>query len=103
MHPIFETVDYKKFLKEYSESRGFTYAEIAAAARVQKPYISAVLNGTNHLSEEQIFEIGQLFELHEDELEYLVLILRENRAATGRAIQKHLQNKVREMSRLLAE
>lgn len=100
---IYEFSNYKSFLKEYIEVRKsigspLTYQEIASKLRIQKSYLSKVLNGDANLNRDQAFLLAEYINLKPDELIFLNLLidyersgLEENRAYLSKQI-KNIQN-----------
>lgn len=86
MKVIFEYDGYKNYITDYIKSRpknGYGLKQaFANAAGCQVAYISHVLNGDNHLSNEQAEAIGRFMGLNEEELEFLLLLVNKERAGT---------------------
>src|SRR4051794_8890731 len=77
---IYSYKDYKLFLRDAADARKigdatFSYARLAGQAKIQRSYLSHVLNGEAHLNADQLYEAGQFLRLATDELDYLLLLL----------------------------
>lgn len=82
MKSIFTYLSYKKYLKDYfgsSTIKGIQ-TKVANAAGCQPAYLSQCLNGKPHLTEDQCFQISVFLGLNPDESEYLLLMLRYEKA-----------------------
>lgn len=71
---IVTTMDEKKFL-----DKSFTFQEMAKFIRVQKPYLSKVLNKRADFSSDQMFMACEYLNFSEEESEYLMLLLEYDR------------------------
>ncbi|MGZ3790194.1 MAG: TIGR02147 family protein [Bacteriovorax sp.] len=83
---FYSAIDYRKiihFLVEREKSKGIdcNFARVAEAIRVQRPYLSKVMNGSAELNEDQLFLLCEYFEITGDELEYLELLLQFSKSA----------------------
>lgn len=77
---LYSYKDYKQFLRDTCNARKagdptFSYARMAVQAKVQRSYLSHVLNGEAHLNADQLFEAGRFLRLGDEELDYLLLLL----------------------------
>lgn len=59
----------------------FSFAKLAEATGLQKPYLSRVLKGERDFSADQLHAIAQVFNLSEREQDYLQLLLEYDRTA----------------------
>lgn len=93
---IYGYSNYKVLLKElllekkkHVGSR-FTFQKMAAACRVQKTYLSKVLNSNGDLSADQLFWGCEYLGLDNEQTEYIFLLFEENRcqAAKRKALLK---------------
>jgi len=86
MPPIYEYLDYKRYLNDLISSqpkggRGLRKG-LAEAIRCQVAYVSHVLAGSYHFSIEQAEAASRFFDLNVDDAEFFVLLVSENRAGT---------------------
>jgi hypothetical protein len=87
---IFDRDDYKDVLKsvllERKASLGTraTFQKMAQACRVEKAYLSRVLNGTAHLSSDQLYMACRFLELSPVERRYVGLLHQHQRSALQR-------------------
>lgn len=81
---IYRFLDYRELLREFVEHRKktegkFGFAVLAEKLGVQKTYISKVLAGNAHLSQDQIFLLAESFSLNEEQREYFSLLVESER------------------------
>ncbi len=86
MKSVLEFDDYKEFLKEVEKARselqrGFR-TRVAEAAQCQSAFVSQVLNTGAHFSLEQGFKIARFLNLDQEESQFFILLLEQNRAGT---------------------
>ncbi|MGE0631738.1 MAG: TIGR02147 family protein [Pseudobdellovibrionaceae bacterium] len=85
MISVFDFTDYREFLlakrKEGSHLRGFQ-TKMANAAGCQRAYLSQVMHGHVQLTPDHGIGLAELFELNEDEREYLLNLINLERART---------------------
>lgn len=84
MTKVYNYSSYRDFIKDCIEHKKqivptMTYAKLAEHSGVQKSYISQVINGRGSLNSDQLFLIGRRLGLKDDELDYLNLLLEEDR------------------------
>jgi uncharacterized protein (TIGR02147 family) len=77
---IYETDDYRKILSEVIAEKRFldksyTFQAMAAFIRVQKPYISKVINGRADFNSDQLYMACKYLEFSDEEIEYILLLL----------------------------
>jgi len=82
---VFEFDDYKSLLRYLLDERkrnikGFALHKLARACRIQKTYLSRVLNSTADLSEDQMYLASRELEMAKDEIEYLSLLHQRDRS-----------------------
>lgn len=83
MKPIFEYLDYKKYITDALAERGHgSRKRFAEFVGFQSAYVAQVLNGTAHLSLEQCEEANDFFLHKELEAKYFLIILLYSRAGT---------------------
>lgn len=76
---IFKYLNYKAILKEKIKDlkevrRGrFTFEALARACRIQKTYLSKVLNHDGNLNSDQLFRACEFLQFNEDETDYIFL------------------------------
>jgi hypothetical protein len=86
MKPIYQFDGYKAAIRETLESlqsqygREYTFQAMAQAARIQRGYVSQVLRGNAHFSEDQLYLCCRFLDLSGDETEYLLLLLQIERS-----------------------
>ncbi len=85
---IYENEEYKKNLRSMMIKRQkqfgsrFTFEKMALACRIQKTYLSKVLNSPAHLNADQLFAACEYLKLNPTETEFM-LLLRESEIATN--------------------
>jgi len=77
---IYDYTDYKKFIKDWVETQknlgiSITFQDLAREMRIQKTYLSRVLNSDAHLNADQIFHLCESFNLSQQEERYAQLLL----------------------------
>jgi uncharacterized protein (TIGR02147 family) len=77
---FYSATDYRKiltFLVEREKGKGIdcNFSKVAEAIRVQRPYLSKVMNGAAELSEDQMHLVCEFFDITGDEKDYLDLLL----------------------------
>jgi transcriptional regulator with XRE-family HTH domain len=82
---FYSASDYRKilnFLVERQKAIGIdcNFAKVAEAIRVQRPYLSKVMNGSADLSEDQLHLVCEYFEISGDEKNYLELLLQYSKS-----------------------
>ncbi len=83
---LFECESYRDCIRETLANRKqmlgkqFTYENLARHCRVQRPYLSAVLNGNGHLSSDQVYLAAEFLGLNEREQRYLCILLEYERS-----------------------
>lgn len=93
MRNLYHYSSYKAFLLDLSEAKDLSFVRLAEGANVQKQYMSAVLRKDAHLSEDQAFDLGCYLKFDEEELDYWLLLVRENKCAR-QSTRKHLKQKI---------
>lgn len=80
---IFTDLDYRKILTRLLENdpRGGSKSRLARAMGCQPAYLSRVLNEEAHLNTDQIAKAARFFSFSEEEADYWMMTLLENRAA----------------------
>jgi uncharacterized protein (TIGR02147 family) len=77
---IFEVMDYRKalrdglLLKKQQIGKPYTFQAMANACRVQKAYLSKVLGGDGHLSEDQLYLAATFLRLSDGERRYMMVL-----------------------------
>jgi len=93
--------EYRRFLNDACTSeqtpRGYR-AALARAAECQASYFSQVLRGKAHLTEDQLLGIGNFLQLKMPEIEFLMLLLRHEKAGTPK-LKKHLSTSIEKLRR----
>lgn len=97
---IYEFKDYKEILKKWidhpANKKVGAKKELAKALACQAPFISHVLNGNYHFSQEQTFACCQWMGLNENETEYFSLLVSWERAGTTH-LKNHLNKKIQKL------
>lgn len=81
---IYATTDYRKIIVTTMDERkfldkSFTFQSMATFIRVQKPYLSKVLNKKADFSSDQMYMACEYLEFNEEETQYLMLLLEYDR------------------------
>lgn len=105
---IYNFSNYKTFLNAAVDLAGRgERRRLAVAIQSQVSHVTNVLSGSGHLSQEQAEACGRYFGLGHTELEYLLLMLNENRAGTltlrnfyGQQMKQHRERFLRLQSSL---
>jgi hypothetical protein len=102
VRPLYQFTDYREALRETlldrkaRHGRAFTFTKMAAACRLQRPYLSSVLGGSGHLSSDQVFEAAGFLQLDDDEYRYLST-LHELERSTSQARRRRLQRELQDL------
>lgn len=97
MNP-FDFADYRSYFQELTAKKGAARgmkAALARAAKCQASYFSQVLKGRAHFTEDQIFSLSKHLRLSSDESDYLLLLLRIEKAGSPELkefLQKSLEH-----------
>lgn len=81
---IYSSVKYREIIgeimteKKFLDKR-FTFQAMANYLRIQKPYLSKVMNGGADFNTDQLFMSCKYLELAEEEINYLILLLEHER------------------------
>jgi uncharacterized protein (TIGR02147 family) len=100
---IFKYTNYKNYIRDWVESQKslgikVTYSDIASAVRIQKTYLSKVINDkTVHLNSDQSYLIAEYLGLSDDERVYFDLLL-SYRRTTLAARRREIKEKIDEVS-----
>lgn len=71
---IFNYLDYRDVIKDFSRSRGITFKSLATSARIHSSYFSRVMKEKAYFSREQLFLIGKDLKFNEAEMDYFLLL-----------------------------
>src|SRR5262249_4937467 len=71
---FFAELDYRKIVRSQLKSASLTAQEASTLVGIHGSYFSRVLKGEAHFSAEQMFALGRVFQLREDEREYFLLL-----------------------------
>jgi len=76
MIDVYSETNYKQLFKKLIKDNGkYTLKKIAAKIDIQYTYLSKVLKDeSRHLSEDHVFAVCNLMELHSDEIDYVFLL-----------------------------
>ncbi|WP_413557174.1 TIGR02147 family protein [Bdellovibrio sp. HCB209] len=92
---IFEFEDYRAFLKAYLASEESQASgkrkSLLASANMSSSYLTQILAGTKHLSNEQAYEIALDIGLTEKEIDYFLLITDIGRVGTVKLRQRMMK------------
>ncbi|MGE0174964.1 MAG: TIGR02147 family protein [Oligoflexales bacterium] len=85
----FDYDSYQVYLKDRIEREKqlgspINFSYLADSIKVQRSYLSHVLNGRAHLNADQLFEIAHALKLGQDEADYLLLLLEIERCSSNR-------------------
>ena len=90
MNSLFEYTDYRKFLRDYydskkGEKRGFSLKVLADRAGFKaRDYVLRVMNGSRNLSQSGAFMLSRALRLSEKETDYFSHLVSFNQANTSR-------------------
>lgn len=92
---IYTSKDYRKILSNMMEEKKFldkkyTFQDMAKYIRVQKPYLSKVLNQRADFSSDQMYLACEYFSFNEDETKYMMLLLELDRTTYEKRKKKIL-------------
>lgn len=96
---LFDAKDYRTYLKTALPTCGANRGQrtsLAHELRVQKGWISAVINGSAELSLEHAFRVSQFLSHSEDERGYFLLLVQHSRAGS-KDLQDHFSKKILEI------
>jgi len=71
---IFNYLDYRNIIKDFSRARGITFKSLATSARIHSSYFSRVMKEKAFFSREQLYLIGKDLKFSEEEMEYFLLL-----------------------------
>jgi transcriptional regulator with XRE-family HTH domain len=71
---VFAAEDVASLIHQRLKSQSLSARKLAAATRIHPAYVSRVLKGRAHFSQDQLFAIGQAFRFSSDENQYLRLL-----------------------------
>lgn len=82
---FYSSLDYRKilnYLVEREKAKGIdcSFSKVAEAIRVQRPYLSKIMNGSADFSEDQMHLLCEYFEINNDEKFYLELLLQYSKS-----------------------
>lgn len=91
---VFAAHNYRDILKncltakKVKHAKHFTFINLAKACRVQRTYVSAVINGRAHLSSDQLFDACCFLEMSDDETQYAILVMELERSSSQQRRKK---------------
>lgn len=104
---IYQYWDYKRFIDDEAARRQISLKRVCDHIRIQPPFLSKVLRHNAHLTDDQLFQVSQLFNLTIEEEEFLYLLWREARAGSDvlrrsllAKIKAHRESKLKLQERL---
>lgn len=109
---IYSTDDYRNVINEIMSEKkfldkSFTFQAMANFIRVQKPYLSKIMNGRADFNSDQLFMSCKYLEMSEEEISYILLLLEherctypERRKQLHKSIQK-IQDSKRDSKNIL--
>ena len=71
---IFNYLDYRLVIKDFSRQKGITFKSLATSARIHSSYFSRVMKEKAYFSREQLYLIGKDLALVEEGMEYFLLL-----------------------------
>lgn len=94
---VFEFTDYRKFTFKYinespKKGRGIR-TEMATAMNCKTSYVTQILDGKAHMSQEQAYDLREFFNFNESEAQYFLLLVMHARAGTD-ALKKNLKKQI---------
>lgn len=97
---IYEFSSYRKIIKNLVEQKKsvipeFNFQRLAELTRIQKTYLSKVINGNAELNRDQCYAISVAFSLDDDETEYFLLVNDHNRTSIKER-QLNLEKKMKD-------
>ncbi len=93
MKSVYYFKDYKKYLFHLVYEENISITSLAEGAGCHRPYLSKVLNGSQHLTPDQTFGISEFLQHLPDEREYLKLMVEYERSAS-RNFRSHLHQDI---------
>ena len=105
MDELFEYSNYVQYLNDLAKdqkARGRTKADLAKRLGCQAAYLSQVLGGKVHLTEEHILRLCESLEFDEIKTEFLLLLLRLAKAGSPN-LKKYLLNRREQLRRASEE
>jgi len=98
---IFNKINYRLIIKEIVENKKkidpkINFQSLSTHARIQKAYLSQVINGHRDLNQDQLYLTCDYLELKDHEVKYLRLLLEYSRSALADR-KSVLKKKIREM------
>lgn len=94
MNSLFTYKDYKLYLRDWIHERGHgAKSKIAKALGCHLAYLSLVLSGDAHLSQEQTETLASYLSLSDEEIDFLLLLLLRARAGT-KNLEHYYQKKI---------
>ncbi len=107
---IFDYLDYVEFIKDACDNLCITYKALSTSTRIHTSYFSRVMQRKADFSIDQVFLIGSILKLGEDEIEYFLLIheyesssLNEHKAFVHKKIKKIRNEKLKLLNKLTEE
>lgn len=94
MSRIFESTDYRPAIKDALREKkkllgkAYSYENMAKACRVQRTYLSAVLNGNGHLNSDQVYAACKFLGLRENEYRFISVLHETQRSVFKDRLQK---------------
>lgn len=82
---IYTLTDYRKIFSKVMDERkalnsSLTYESLAESIRIQKSYLSKVINGRASFNSDQLFMAARYLDFDKDETEYILLLLEQERS-----------------------
>lgn len=99
----YDSEDYRNIIRDKLESRkkinpSITFSAMADFMRVQKPYISKVINGSADFNSDQLYKVVKFLEFDEEEHQYLGLLI-EREKTLHQDRRKDLSQKISKIQR----
>ena len=101
---IFEYLDYRPLIQDFSKSLGISYKSLSGAARMHGSYFSRVMKESAVFSPEQLYAIGRNLKFKQEEIDFLLLLGEYNNSGDSehRSFLKTKVSKIqKEKSKLL--
>ncbi len=95
---IFEYLDYRDVIKNFSKFKKITYKTLATSAGIHTSYFSRVMQNLADFNLDQLYFIGKDLQLKDDELEYFFL-LGKSQAAASQQVKKYFLTQIENLQK----
>ncbi len=106
METAIPSENYRSIIREIVEARsakkdGMSFTKLANVCRIQRSYLSQVINLKNHFSNDQLYSICEALELPKTQREYLMLLSEYERCKNPER-KDYLQQKIKKLQEAAA-